>query len=232
MSGLTLSPRLLAVSRMVRRSSRVADVGTDHAFVPAYLVKNGISDFVIASDIAKGPLEKAKETVAAHGLGDKIETRLSNGLCAYSDGEVDDVIIAGMGGDTMLSIIDASPWVCRRGIRLILQPMTMQARLRRSLLCRGFYIVDEDLCQEGHHIDQIIVLEYDGERRDIDEAVSEVGPLIFEKRAEYGGLFLAHLEQKIKGYDAVIMGGTIRGRDVTKEKSVRTALSNMRIKEV
>ena len=96
---MELSIRLKTVAEAVTKGNRVADVGTDHGYVPIYLVKNNLSPAGIAMDVNKGPLEKAQEHIREEKLGGKIATRLGNGLAPLEPGETDTVIIAGMGGD-------------------------------------------------------------------------------------------------------------------------------------
>ena len=103
MAMVNLSPRLLAVARLVPKCSVVADIGTDHAYVPIYLVENGIADFVIASDVVEGPAMRAIENIKRHNLSDKIDVRIGNGLEKVKQADV--IIIAGMGGKLICDII-------------------------------------------------------------------------------------------------------------------------------
>ena len=106
---MELSIRLKTVAEAVTKGNRVADVGTDHGYVPIYLVKNNLSPAGIAMDVNKGPLEKAQEHIREEKLGGKIATRLGNGLAPLEPGETDTVIIAGMGGDLICKILKAKP---------------------------------------------------------------------------------------------------------------------------
>ena len=99
--------RLNTLAKMVDPGSRVADIGTDHAYLPIELVKNGKIDYAIASDVAEGPLENAKNDIAAAGLTEQIETRLGSGLETVTDADqIDTVVIAGMGGKLMIFLIE------------------------------------------------------------------------------------------------------------------------------
>ena len=105
---MELSKRLYAVAGLVTEGASVADIGTDHGYVPIYLVKNKIASKVIAMDINKGPLERARMHIIGHGLKGQIETRLSDGLKMVNPGEVDAMIAAGMGGALVIKILEDS----------------------------------------------------------------------------------------------------------------------------
>ena len=142
---IRLSKRLLAAASLVRGGGRLADIGTDHAYLPLYLIENGIIDSAIASDIGAGPLANAKKTLDAYGASEKIELRLSNGLNGFLPDETDEIVICGMGGNLIEDILSAAPWVCRPDMHLVLQPMTHSEDVRRYLCQNGFEICNE-LC--------------------------------------------------------------------------------------
>ena len=155
-----LDKRLSAVADLVRRGSRLADIGTDHAYLPVHLVEQGICPSAIASDIGEGPLEAARRTVAAAGLTREIPCRLGNGLVTVSPDEVEDIAVAGMGGETIAAILEAAPWVKDARLRLILQPMTHAEDLRRWLLTNGFSVLEEHLVRDGRHLYPVMAAEY------------------------------------------------------------------------
>lgn len=138
---LTLDPRLSACAEFVSVSSVVCDVGTDHAFLPVYLVKMGVCERAVASDIGKGPLKAAENTIEKHGLSEKIETVLSDGLKNVSRDGITHIVIAGMGGETILSILSECDWA--KDCVLVLQPMTKHELLRKWLYENGFEITAE-----------------------------------------------------------------------------------------
>ena len=142
---ISLDARLFAAASMVRGGGVLADIGTDHAFLPVYLVQNGIVPRAIASDIGMGPLNNAKKTVLACGLTDEIELRLSDGLKNYRAGEVSEIVICGMGGNLMEEILLAAPWVRSPGMHLVLQPMTHTEDVRRYL-CQNGFLIEKELC--------------------------------------------------------------------------------------
>ena len=123
---INLDKRLLCVASFVRCGSRAADIGTDHAYIPVYLLQNGISPSAIAADLREMPLKNAGKTIAQFSLTDKIQTVLSDGLEKIDKDSCDDIIIAGMGGLLISEILSSVCWVFDKKYRLILQPMSHQ----------------------------------------------------------------------------------------------------------
>ncbi len=144
---ITLSARLQAVASLVHGGGRLVDVGTDHAYLPLYLIENGIIDSAIASDIGEGPLANARKTLINSRAEDKIPLRLSDGLMNISPEEADEIVICGMGGNLIDEILSAAPWICRPGMHLVLQPMTHSEDVRRCLCLKGFEI-QREFCTE------------------------------------------------------------------------------------
>ena len=128
-----LSKRLQAVADLVTPGMRLADVGTDHAYIPIYLTQNGLVPSAIAMDINKGPLERADTHILEHGLDGKIVTRLSDGLVNLKMEEADTMIAAGMGGGLVIHILNEDPAKTRSLKELILQPQSELAKVRRYL---------------------------------------------------------------------------------------------------
>lgn len=155
-----LDERLNCVSELVRKDALLADIGTDHAYLPIHLILSGKIKGAIACDIRSGPLSKARQNVEKYGLQDKITCRLGNGLSMLSSGEFTDVTICGMGGELIAEIIENAPIVKDASIRLILQPMTHQAFLRKYLLASGFGITEERLSLSDGKLYQCICSEY------------------------------------------------------------------------
>lgn len=138
-----MDERLTAVAAMVREGSRVADIGTDHARLPVWLVSCGKCPSAIASDLREGPARSAARNVQKAGLSEQISVRLGDGLNTVQPQEADDIVIAGMGGETIAAILGAVDWVRDPHYRLILQPMTRAEELRKWLLLNGFSIPSE-----------------------------------------------------------------------------------------
>ena len=145
---MRLSKRLMAVAAMVTPNYRVADVGTDHGYIPIYLIKNSIATQAIAMDINEGPLDMAKKNIIAHQVADKIETRLSNGVTALSASEVDTVVVAGMGGNLVIKILSEGELVLKTVQELIIQPQSEIAEVRRFLQEHGYLIIAEEMIYE------------------------------------------------------------------------------------
>ena len=138
-----LDARLSAVADLVRNGARFADIGTDHAYLPAYLLLEEQIQYAVCSDLRKGPLKNAEETVQKYGLEDKVDLRLSDGLDNFKDGEVNEIAVAGMGGLLISEFIERTEWLKSADIHLILQPMTHAEDLRKTLYQNGFYIEKE-----------------------------------------------------------------------------------------
>ena len=155
MSGrVILSPRLAMAAGMVpqeRKEIRLADIGTDHAYLPVWFLQNRGADLahVIAADLRPGPLDRARQTVREAGLLKEVDFRLCDGLEGLRPGEADVIVIAGMGGETIAHILSQAPWHDWAGITLILQPMSSMPDLRDWLGGHGFAIEREELCREG-----------------------------------------------------------------------------------
>lgn len=154
-----ITPRLEMILKHIRGKS-CADIGTDHAYVPIKLSEAGIK--VIATDIMPGPLKIAAENVKKQNAN--VELRLGGGLSPINKGEADTVIIAGMGGEMIEKILtDGADKT--EGVTFVLQPMNSQYELRSFLLNNGFYIIEEDLAQEGFKVYNLIVATKDEEKK-------------------------------------------------------------------
>ena len=152
---LTLAPRLQMISDMVT-GRRIADIGTDHGYLPIYLLQNRRIDFAIASDIGREPLAHAVRSAEEYGVTQGIDFRLCAGLDAVAPQEVDTIIIAGMGGETIAQILDAAPWTREGAHMLLLQPMTKQPLLRRWLWEHEYTVTREQLVLDKGTIYPII----------------------------------------------------------------------------
>ena len=154
---MKLTPRLQTIANHIPKNTICGDIGTDHAYIPIYIVENKISGRVIATDINKGPLDIANKQIRLAALQDKIETRLGNGLEAIHPYEVETLVIAGMGGLLIKDILENSKTVTKSIKRFILQPMIAQRELREYLIDNNFKIINEDLVQEKQKIYEIII---------------------------------------------------------------------------
>ena len=160
-----LTPRLAAVAALVRPGGRVADIGTDHAYLPVWLVQNGHCPSAIASDIGEGPAASAQRTISEAELSHLIPVRVGDGLAPIQPDEVEDIAIAGMGGETIAAILEAAPWVRHERYHLVLQPMSKPERLRRFLLENGFFIENEIVMAEGERLYCVMSVTFTGETK-------------------------------------------------------------------
>lgn len=158
MNMIRLSARLSAVAELVPQNARVIDVGTDHAMLPVWLIQTRRASHVCASDIRTGPLDNAARLIRETDTGEQIELRQTDGLTGFSREDGDTVVIAGMGGETMVSILAAAPWL-RDDVLLILEPQSKQDILRRWLAANGFAITGERLVRDAGRLYPILTAE-------------------------------------------------------------------------
>lgn len=208
---IKLDTRLKMAAEEVRQGKKVADIGTDHAYLPAYLIENNICPSAIAADIGKGPLENAKKVVSTSPLlSERIELRLSDGLEKISPDEADDIVIAGMGGILISEILTKAPWVKDENKRLILQPMSHAEDVRKYLCENGFVIIKEKASTDGKHNYIIIVAEFRNKENDKDEAFY------------YKGLIQYDTSEVAQKYHNGRMKSLIRKRDALKNAGHET----------
>lgn len=180
---MELSKRLQTVADAVRGQGAVADIGTDHAYIPIYLILSKKTEHAIAMDVRKGPLLRAKENIQAYQLSDKIETRLSDGLEKLDDREVETIVIAGMGGALMARILsDGAHALCTKK-ELILQPQSEFYKVRRQLHKMGYQITEEKmLIDEGKFY--TVIRAIDGEEMYEREVEYDYGKYLLEEKNE------------------------------------------------
>ena len=180
---MKLTDRLLKIASLVSRGKKIADIGTDHGYIPVYLLNQGVVNYAILADINKGPLENARKEVTRNKLTDKVDLRLGSGIEVLKEGEVEEVIIAGMGGSLINEILMANEKVAHTTEKFILQPMQNPEDLREYLYKNGYEILDECLVREDHRIYEIIVCRYKNlPPREKDSIYYEVGEKLIEKK--------------------------------------------------
>ncbi|WP_019415850.1 tRNA (adenine(22)-N(1))-methyltransferase TrmK [Paenisporosarcina sp. TG20] len=183
MNAQRLSDRLTRVASYVQLGSIVADIGSDHAYLPCYLIHHQIAKKAVAGEVAKGPYESAQRQVLEEQLDDKIEVRLANGLSAIAqDDLVDTVTIAGMGGPLITTILDQGFEKLKTVNRLILQPNIHAKAIREWAMTNGWNLIAEEILLEEDKIYEILVLER-GEMK-LSEAQTLLGPFLMEARNE------------------------------------------------
>ena len=220
-----LDARLSCAAALVR-GGRLADVGTDHGYLPVSLLLDGKIKYAVASDINRGPLESARQTVAKHGLSDKVDLVLTDGLCGIEPYEPDDIAILGMGGELIASIIEAAKWVKDSKYRLILQPMTKRAELREYLLTHGFFIEDELTAEAEGRIYQTICACYTGENTQYSLAELLLGRHNIQRGDELTAIYAARLEAI---YNNRLQGKSRAGADDSEERAVLDALHGIKL---
>lgn len=193
---LNLSQRMLMAARMVRKGNAVADIGTDHAYLPAYLVLNGISPKALACDVRKGPLDNARKTVEHYGIEDKITLRLSDGFDEIEPFEAQDFVMCGMGGTLMEELVSRAYWLKNRSKRIIVQPQSHAEDIRRFFVENGFEILFEDACTDGGKLYCAMAAEYTGETFDKPVSYIYTGELPKSKKPE-AKLYLENIRARL-----------------------------------
>ncbi len=176
-----LDPRLSAASLFVREGAFFADIGTDHAYLPLFLLQNGKISEAVGADVREGPLSVARKNAELAGLADRIDFRLTDGLQGMDDLPLTDIAICGMGGELIASIIASAPFVRKKNIRLILQPMSRAAHLRRFLAKEGFAVNDETICTSSGKHYACLCVSYTGVPYSLTDAEAECGQKLLHR---------------------------------------------------
>lgn len=178
---MDLSKRLESVSNMLSNGKIVADIGTDHGYIPIHLIQTEKCKKVFAMDVNKGPYEKAKLHIAGYGLSDQITTRLSNGMKELNDGEVNAIIIAGMGGGLVIKILDQDRRLWSQIDEFVLQPQSEIHKVRKFIQENGFIITDEDMVlEDGKYYPIMKVIK--GNDRELSESELYYGRLLIKEK--------------------------------------------------
>lgn len=203
---------------------RIVDVGTDHAYLPIHLVREGLVSAALACDINQGPITAARANIAAAGMEDRIDTLLTDGLHGVQAFRPDDVLIFGMGGELIVKILSEAPWIKDGSIGLILQPMSRASVLRKWLLENGFSITGETLTYEDKYY-QTVAARYTGEIHSYSDVELTVGRLNIETHSP---LFEGFVRHEIAVLDAILRGKTKSSRaDTSKEEYMKKSLEDL-----
>lgn len=194
---MKLSKRLLEVAKLVTKGMVVADIGTDHGYVPIYLVENNICSKAYAMDINKGPIQKAKENIINNNLESLIETRLSDGLEKLEIGEANSIVISGIGGELMISILKNGKNVIETIDELIISPHSEISLVRKYLTEINFQIVDETMLKEDGKF-YTIIKAVPGKTNNYSQVECCYGPILLRNRdkALYEYLILENNKNK------------------------------------
>jgi tRNA (adenine22-N1)-methyltransferase len=223
-----LSRRLEKLASYVEATDILGDIGTDHGYIPIYLIENNVTNQIIASDLNQGPLDNAKEELSQRGLMQSVDLRLGGGLEPYTPGEINTALIAGMGGTLIKNILEDGQEHLPYLKKLILQPMHGVVELRRFLLNNGYRIVDEDLIYENNIYYEIIVAKH-GEAQDYDHMNLEFGFHMLEKDPE---LSKTYVGLKLEKLEAIVDNITKHGSSASQEKIKELRESIEEYKEV
>jgi len=208
---IKIDDRLKTCADLIDGNGIVCDVGTDHAHLCVYLIQSGKCEKVIASDIVDGPIKSAEQTIKRYQLEDSISIVKSDGLKNIDLNGVSDVIIAGMGGETILSIIQDQPLLKENNISLTLQPMTKAPFLRKELYSLGFEIVKEVAVQVGTTFYTVMKVRYSGFPMQLNEFSSKIGKVnFFDETSKAYGMHKVHSLRKL------VDNLQFSGSDVTK----------------
>ena len=200
MSVIKLSERLLTVASYVEVGSVVADIGSDHAYLPIYLIQKGIVEKAVAGEVIRGPFETAKNSVNSRGVADKVTVRLADGLYAIEENdEIDTVTIAGMGGSLIATILEQGKNRLIGVRRLILQPNLHAKAIRKWAVKNNWKIVAEEILKEDKKIYEVLVLEQG--QITYNELELLVGPFLLTQKNE---VFHEKWEDEIKQLHLVL----------------------------
>lgn len=225
MRPIELSPRLRSVADLVPEGAVLADIGTDHAFLPVYLLQRGLIRRAVAADLREGPLSKARANAEKYELWDKMSFRLCDGLSGLSPEDADTIAIAGMGGETIASILEAAPWTALGGHRLILQPMTSVYDLRAFLSTHGYTVTGEYLNREDRRIYVTMAVEA-GESAPYSEGEKWAGR---QWRAMDSPLRGAYLEDMLRRAERALAGveKSLRPEDAPWRETLGTVVAQV-----
>ena len=198
-----MNKRLEALAAWIENGTGLIDVGTDHAYLPIAMAQRGYQGNIFASDIGEGPLCAARRNAADTGLTERIHFLLSDGLDACPEAEVDTIVIAGMGGDTICGILDRAEWCMDRRYTLLLQPMTKAEVLRFWLCNNGFMLEKEALIRDAGTVYQLIKAVFTGRNERLSDAELFTG---FRDNLKEDALLSFFLEEQERRFAAALEG--------------------------
>ena len=210
-----LNPRLTSAAEFVRQGARFADIGTDHAYLPIFLLSEGRVSYAVCSDINEGPLASAKSNACESGLFEKMDFCLTDGAAALEAYNPTDIAICGMGGDLIANIIEAAPFLKNENINLILQPMTKQEALREKLYLMGYEILAESYSVDSGKNYVCMQVKYTGQTRELSDVEKEICPI--NTKIVNKDLQIAYLKKKKTTYAKIVNGKAFGGNLEPKE---------------
>ncbi len=188
---------------MVDKNARVADIGSDHAYLPVELIEKKIIDYAIAGEVAKGPMSRSKADIDKFGLSENVDVRLGDGLAViFPEDRIDTVVIAGMGGILICDILTRATKDQLSNVEtLILQPNIGEPLVRHWLIENGFEIVDEDILEDEKHDYEIIKAHKTANASNLNDAQYLMGPILMEQKSSD---FLKKWHRKLNGYNKAV----------------------------
>ena len=222
--GINLSNRLQEIASFVPKGARLLDVGSDHAYLPLYLLEKGCIDYAIAGEVAEGPYSSALENVAQVGLSERVDVRLADGLAAFTDSDDIDVIaICGMGGRLIAEILEAGKVKLALVKQLILQPNNCEDELRLWLMANGFVITAEKMVTDKQKYYEIIVAEQG--QMNLSAADLRFGPFL---RQELSAVFKARWQKELSKLEQAL----VKIPETNEEAQLAVKAKIRQIKEV
>ncbi|WP_338080181.1 class I SAM-dependent methyltransferase [Companilactobacillus mishanensis] len=204
MTYLTLlSKRLQAVASMVDPKTRLADIGSDHAYLPVDLISKDIIDFAIAGEVAPGPMSRSQADITKFGYDEKIKVRLGDGLAVIkAEDDIQTVVIAGMGGILISDILSRATKEQLSNVKtLILQPNIGEPLVRQWLVKNSFEIIDEDIVEEDNHVYEIIKASFTTNKVELSESEYLMGPILIHK---HSAVFIDKWTHKLNSYQKAV----------------------------
>ncbi len=225
---MILSPRLQAIADFIKPCDTMADIGTDHAYLPVWLCLNNRCESAIAADVNQGPLDRATETVSRFHLQEKISLRLGSGADPLTPGEADAIVIAGMGGLLIGELLMANPQVFQAAKQIYLQPMSSIPELRESLYHMGYTIQEEILVPEEDKLYHILSVKQQPEKEPLSTFDFILGKELCDAKPphfkEYLNREKARLDKKLTGLK---LGNITAGAVLEETKSLLKEIEKM-----
>ena len=217
-----LGPRLSLCAELIRANKKLCDVGTDHAYLPIWLLKSGKIERAIASDLRPGPLEVAAQNARRYGVADRLTLRCSDGLHKIESGETEDIVIAGMGGELILRIVGETEWLKDPEKRLILQPMSSARELRVGLYDLGFAVLEEHAVEDAGRVYTAFSAQYSGKLPPLSEQEQVLYPYLGKLRpgTKEAKRYAEKLLRDLRGR----LEGAVRGRGEDSVSELEAAI--------
>ncbi len=194
---LSISNRLACCASLIPTGSRVADIGTDHGYLSIWLLQTGAARTVIAADLREQPLSRARRNAARYGMSERMRFVLSDGLDRIAPDEIDCVVCAGMGGDCIVHILQAAPWLRNARYALVLQPQSAGQALRQYLTQAGFAIETETLARDGGFYYTVLRARF-GEAVTLTPGQQYVSPQLLQSGSGLLPAYLARVESALR----------------------------------